>query len=352
MKIPFTIEWKKVTPALAAEWLTRNPQNRALRETTVDSFARDMLTNNWSPNHQGVAFAEGGDLIDGQHRLAAIVRSQKAQWLVIFTGVPVRFEGVETKVMDTVDRGNARSIADILRLEHGVTTDAPVIAAACLTIARLCVPVSTRAKRATIGQTVAIMGRYAAALKFAREHRSATTGLRSALVMGAVAFAHAVAPTAAAEFYRGFASGSGIVDGSPILTLRNHVMSSLSFGSGCAHERRQDADLVLHAIGCHRAGVAMPRIPRPNERARAQWFRDHQAEDVAAIAALFPAFAGEKAEKIEKATKEKPERSAALTPAAEGVVDAKTVKLTPLAESLIRGKEMSEKLNRKLMKTP
>lgn len=66
----------QVTPELAARWLEkRHPNQRKLKGNTVGEYAAMMRRGEWQLSPQGVSFSESGFLIDGQHRLAAVVRS-------------------------------------------------------------------------------------------------------------------------------------------------------------------------------------------------------------------------------------------------------------------------------------
>lgn len=53
--------------------------NRPQISTAVPQLLADILGANWQFNHQGIAFNSNGQLIDGQHRLEAIVRADKIQ---------------------------------------------------------------------------------------------------------------------------------------------------------------------------------------------------------------------------------------------------------------------------------
>lgn len=100
-----------VTPSLAAEWLKCNTRNRNLSESYVDSLARDMESGRWLFTHQGVAFDIDGVLLDGQHRLNAIVRS----------GVTVRMvvtNGIARDSIAGIDQGTGRLAQDVLKLSH------------------------------------------------------------------------------------------------------------------------------------------------------------------------------------------------------------------------------------------
>lgn len=65
----------KVSPSLAKEWLQTNTNNRKLSRPSVLRYAGDMLSGAWKLNHQGIAFDEEGVLVDGQHRLHAVIES-------------------------------------------------------------------------------------------------------------------------------------------------------------------------------------------------------------------------------------------------------------------------------------
>jgi hypothetical protein len=64
-----------ITPALAESWLTKNKFNRRISTATVNKYAADMKSGRWNLTHQGIAFAYSGELVDGQHRLKAIIKS-------------------------------------------------------------------------------------------------------------------------------------------------------------------------------------------------------------------------------------------------------------------------------------
>lgn len=87
---------QKITPAMAEKWLaTPNTKNRKLRQRTVEAFAADMRRGKWHITHQGIAFDEAGNLLDGQHRLAAIVKSGCTIEMLVTTGLPQSSGGGE-----------------------------------------------------------------------------------------------------------------------------------------------------------------------------------------------------------------------------------------------------------------
>lgn len=86
MTIQSTVQ--TVTPELASAWLrTANTRNRNVRQYHVTRLAHDMKAGAWRLTHQGVAFAADGTLVDGQHRLAAVVLANVSVQMVVFRGV-------------------------------------------------------------------------------------------------------------------------------------------------------------------------------------------------------------------------------------------------------------------------
>ena len=70
-----------VSPELAREFLATskiNPRfgdSRRFNKTVVTKYAADMKAGRWALTHQGIAFNENKELIDGHNRLNAIILS-------------------------------------------------------------------------------------------------------------------------------------------------------------------------------------------------------------------------------------------------------------------------------------
>jgi hypothetical protein len=100
-----------VTPKIASEWLAiANVDNRNLRAPKVQDLARVMLRDRFKYNGDAVRFDRDGRLLDGQHRLGAIVESGCSQtMLVVF--------GLDPDVWPTIDIGTKRTAGDALTRE-------------------------------------------------------------------------------------------------------------------------------------------------------------------------------------------------------------------------------------------
>jgi hypothetical protein len=99
-----------ITPKKATEYLEQNTANRPLSTRTVREFAAAMRRGEWQVTHQGIAFDTNGTLVDGQHRLAAIIEADMPVELTVFTEVA---EGA----FDVLDTGKRRNAADVLAIE-------------------------------------------------------------------------------------------------------------------------------------------------------------------------------------------------------------------------------------------
>lgn len=106
-----------VTPALAEKWLAQNTHNRTIRERAVLAYARDMEAGNWAENGEAIKFAADGTLLDGQHRLTAVVLAGVTVRMLVVTGLA-------NATQETMDAGSKRRTADAfgLRGETNATT--------------------------------------------------------------------------------------------------------------------------------------------------------------------------------------------------------------------------------------
>lgn len=116
----------RITPDVAAALLGANQGNRHLRPTVVSRYARDMAAGDWLVNGETIKLSTSGRILDGQHRLAAVVESGATIETFVVRDLP-------DEVQDTVDRGLPRNIADALRL-HGETSANVLAGAICQVI--------------------------------------------------------------------------------------------------------------------------------------------------------------------------------------------------------------------------
>jgi hypothetical protein len=101
-----SIKLEKVTPAKARTWLETNVDNRKIAPTVVSRYALDIIMGHWDLS-QPIYFDLNDNLIDGQHRLLAVVEADKP--VEMFVG-----RGFDPKVKVVLDTGRRRTFADLL----------------------------------------------------------------------------------------------------------------------------------------------------------------------------------------------------------------------------------------------
>ena len=103
------IEMTTITPPMASIMLRNNTENRKLDSRHVQFLADQILSGKWQNNGQTIVIADDGTLMDGQHRLSAIIKANRPTQLGLCTGAP-------KSAMSTIDNGKLRSTTDILTM--------------------------------------------------------------------------------------------------------------------------------------------------------------------------------------------------------------------------------------------
>jgi hypothetical protein len=101
----------RVTPKIAETLLANNPSNRSVSKTRVMQYAKSMSEGIWKMNGESIKLDKDGRLLDGQHRLLAIIESGMSLPLVIV-------KDLSTEVFDTIDTGKSRNGADVLHIKN------------------------------------------------------------------------------------------------------------------------------------------------------------------------------------------------------------------------------------------
>ena len=99
-----------ITPEMAKKYLNDQAKNRKWRRDFVDRYKTEMLAGRWHVNGQPIIFDEKGRMVDGQHRMMAIVESKKPIEMLVVSGVR---SGLES----TIDMGKARTLGDVFQLK-------------------------------------------------------------------------------------------------------------------------------------------------------------------------------------------------------------------------------------------
>jgi hypothetical protein len=97
-----------ITPEIAKFWLNTNVENnRKISRFRIDRLVQDIKAGRWHVTGQPIIISSGR-LIDGQHRLTAVVQADiPITTLVVY--------GIEEEAFEFIDIGKSRSLNDTLR---------------------------------------------------------------------------------------------------------------------------------------------------------------------------------------------------------------------------------------------
>lgn len=215
-----------VTPEMAKRWLEKhNHQNRSIRWRNVKLLAAEMQRGRFVINGDPIRFDKNRELLDGQHRLAAVAESGitlKNQLVVC---------NLDPDVMATIDTGAKRKLSDQLKIKdvgHHVN-----VAAA----ARICVCIEHD------DLTLSFNHPNSESYDFARDHEEELqTAISKALriynvIGGSVAvysaglfYATSYDKEKTEAFVEGIVTGEGLKKGDPALTFRNYGLRHYAGG--------------------------------------------------------------------------------------------------------------------------
>lgn len=111
---------ESVTPERAKELLLSMANDRPFSKNTALNYTEVMRRGEWKFNGDPIRINAKGKVIDGQHRLTAIVNSGKTQRMLLVSGL-------DDSVFDTIDVGKRRSPSDLLSIA-GFTHATPLAA--------------------------------------------------------------------------------------------------------------------------------------------------------------------------------------------------------------------------------
>lgn len=99
----------EITPHIAAVWLKNRHTNRSMHLSQLNKLKRALERERWEINGETIIFDEWGRLIEGQHRLQAVVDTQKTIWSLVVTGI-------DKERFKTMGQGAKRTTGDILSI--------------------------------------------------------------------------------------------------------------------------------------------------------------------------------------------------------------------------------------------
>lgn len=250
-------EYVTITPAIAKHWLsTFNVTNRNLRPKKLERYVNALLSGRWKVNGESIKFGYG-KVIDGQHRLLAIVVSGvKAKSLVTF--------GLDVAVQDTVDTGANRTAADVLGIEGLDGWEAATLGGAIHTLLnydRGGLPITE--KQYDNAEAKSFFLEHAPKIVSSLKHVRTLVRRPALLPYSMMAALHYIFSNTTGEdaredadrFFVALVDGIGLTPSSPILFLRNRLIADLSATNRKPRSKYQLTGMVVRAWNAYRRGA-------------------------------------------------------------------------------------------------
>lgn len=231
-----------VNPKIAERWLDTNHDNRSISNRRVEQYAKVMRDGGWHLNGETIKFDTSGNLIDGQHRL----------WAVMQSAITVRMSvarNVAPEANKTIDRGRPRSIAEAFRREGTIPEPKRV---AMWTSATYVLLVNST-KQNSVEETEQYY-------KDNKDHVDAMLAIlpekgafKLAIVGAALVYARPKHPVQIDQFARQLVSGVDLTLDSPVYVLRELLITSVGKRSSGSLSRQYGIK-VLRAVQAHLRG--------------------------------------------------------------------------------------------------
>src|SRR5216683_3522813 len=99
-----------ITPEMAMNLLEHNTLNRPLNDQHVQRISRQIIDGKWRFNGDTIKIADTNDVLDGQHRLWAVIEAKKPiETIIVY--------GIARDAFATIDTlRKPRSFADVVAL--------------------------------------------------------------------------------------------------------------------------------------------------------------------------------------------------------------------------------------------
>jgi len=212
--------FEEITPEKALELLEKQSpevRNRSVSESRVDLMARTIIKGEWKSTHQGIALDSDGFLLDGQHRLWAIVKAKRPIWLLVS-------RGVSRGDMNVIDRGRSRSMGDILAIDgvkHGAKKAAIMLVLGAFIRGKG--DGDPRYGRLTDAEIRSLVEKYSESLEWWCGIKARAPFGRAPLAACFV-FTHIHVPVAVNAVAEKFILGTHLTAGDPMQAMRNHII--------------------------------------------------------------------------------------------------------------------------------
>lgn len=243
-----------VTPALAAEWLGNNPSNRKVATAHVQFLAREIKAGRWQDNGATIRRSNTGKLLDGQHRLLAVIAADMSVEMWVIQDLPdSAFKTIDTNAIP-------RTTAQVFTLEgRANATSQAAIAKATREVLNRWAGESYggRVSAEELGQ---FLDSHPCMLQYIEEYTRVNGPARittASVVGGIVAVAIKTGRhQELLEFLRNVHDGTGLEHGMPAYMLRQRLLE----GMGSRRKRYDQTYLAALAIKAAQAYIRRDRM--------------------------------------------------------------------------------------------
>lgn len=254
MKISTTAQFSRIETIdveVAKLLLQGNVRNRPISMPHVKALARDMLAGKWRLTHQGIALDKDYRLVDGQHRLTAIVESGTTQKMTVTYNVdPESFHSIDVGLQP-------RSVAQIAGLLRGTKYPTLATAAAKLIWHVLSENVHQPSRTTwTESEVFGVLDVFEADLVWVAERVNGAQYIKQAPVVGALGYAAPVARESIEQFIVAMRSREGMTK-----TQAAFLKALERMGVARNHDQRIDMfSTTLRALEAHITGEDLGKI--------------------------------------------------------------------------------------------
>ena len=228
-----------VTPDLARQWLDQNGKNRRYSQANAKKIAKAITDGQWSLNGETICFDENGRLLDGQHRLHAVVIAGVSVPMSVATGVS------DPNAFQTYDSVQRTRGADQIAEMKGVENSRKVTAAARVVINweksssieefhRKIMASPADGPHEVSDKAVEIQQEFEACRKMVGDGILKMTRVGAGL-LGLVVVLNRIDPVATQSFFRKVSTGVVDSPNDPALIYRDRLLS----GNGIARNERR-----------------------------------------------------------------------------------------------------------------
>lgn len=258
VQLSLAVAIETIDPAQASAILAENnSRNRKLSPSRVDQLALAMSRGEWVLNGESLKFNGDGALLDGQHRLAAVVKSGETQQFLVV-------RGLDHETLETIDIGRSRTFGDMLAIEgEGYHINLAAAIRAVWAYERIGVPyASVMYRQPTPSQLKETLERHPE-LRLsinAGGHTNSVFALTRSQVMTLHYLMSRVDQDAADEFWTKVATGIGLGQSDPAYILRERLMREQQIGTKVGRQSAVLMAFAIRAFNAYRSGETITRL--------------------------------------------------------------------------------------------